>query len=102
MKKKQFNTKLLFQKTTIVSFNAMKKIHGGQLVNVDTVPISVDGLTCLTLLECQTQTKENQHTCFITCNDCPRPTTRPQSYDNNNCGTGDVTKTGCFETRHVC
>ncbi|MCH2195901.1 class I lanthipeptide [Kordia sp.] len=100
MKKKQFNTKLLFQKTTIVSFNAMKKIHGGQLVNVDTVPISVDGLTCLTLQDCQTQTKDNQHTCFITCNDCPRPT-RTDTVNSNGC-TGDVTRVGCFETRDVC
>ncbi|WP_298514002.1 hypothetical protein [uncultured Kordia sp.] len=98
MKKKQFTSKLQFQKTTIVSFKAMRSINGGQLVNVDTIPISVNGLTCETLLACNT--KDNQHTC-VTCDNtgCPRPT---RTTESDQCGTGDVTRTGCFETRHVC
>lgn len=73
MKKKQFTSKLQFQKTTIISFNSMKNIVGGALQHSDTVPISNNTLVCLTFSGCHTQ--NNEQTC-LSCADteCTRPT----------------------------
>ncbi len=94
MKKKQFTSKLQFQKTTVVSFEAMENIVAGALVNTDTIPIPISGLACLTLLECHTQ--DDRHTC-LSCADteCSRPTTRTDQTDY--CGAD--TKIGCLDTR---
>ncbi|PTX61132.1 hypothetical protein C8N46_105289 [Kordia periserrulae] len=95
MKKKQILSKLQLQKTTIVSFKAMKTIMGKSLVNVDTIPISVDGVTCVTLTDCRTQ--DGQYTCMsCTGDECTRPTTR--TGDSHDCGAND-TKENCLDTR---
>lgn len=99
MKKKQFTSKLQFQKTTIVSFKAMKNIKGGNLVNVNTILVSVNGYTCIgtTLLNCHTY--DDKQTCIsCTDNECTRPTTRPTT-TSVDCGAGDDTKIGCLDTR---
>lgn len=96
MKKKQILSKFQFQKTTIVSFKAMNNIMGRALVNVDTIPISVSRVTCVTLADCQT--RDGQQTCIsCTGGECTRPTTRTNQTDY--CDTGNDTKEGCLETR---
>ena len=96
MKKKQFTSKLQFQKTTVVSFEAMEKIVAGALVNTDTEPISNNTLVCLTFTVCHTQ--DNGQTCLsCTETECTRPTNTGQS-PTDYCGTLD-TKIGCLDTR---
>ncbi|MEM6718736.1 MAG: hypothetical protein AAF611_05465 [Bacteroidota bacterium] len=98
MKKKQITSKLHFQKTTVVSFNTMKNIVGGTMVDVNTEPITQKGVACVTVVnDCQTQTLEGAQTC-ITCTgtDCDHPTTRTVNTDG--CNNPDVTKRNCVAT----
>jgi hypothetical protein len=96
MKKKQILSKFQFQKTTIVSFKAMNNIMGRSLVNVDTIPISVSRVTCVTLADCQT--RDGQQTCIsCTGGECTRPT-NTGSKVTDFCGAND-TKENCLETR---
>ncbi|WP_162820121.1 hypothetical protein [Kordia sp. SMS9] len=95
MKKKQIISKLKFQKTTVVSFNAMKNIIGRSLVNVDTEPITITSIACPTELECHTQ--DNKQTCLSCTNtECTRPTTTANG-NTDYCGTG--TFRDCLDTR---
>ncbi|MBC8756011.1 hypothetical protein H2O64_15140 [Kordia sp. YSTF-M3] len=91
MKKREFTSKLQFQKTTVVSFNKMLNVKGGTLQNVDTRVVSLDGYMCLTGA-CVTDSP----TTAID-NTCPPPTTRTDT-DTIYCGI-DVTKIDCLETR---
>ncbi|MGH1387723.1 class I lanthipeptide [Kordia sp.] len=95
MKKKQFTSKLQFQKTTVVSFEAMENIVAGALVNTDTIPISNNILVCLTFTVCQTQ--DNGQTC-LSCTDteCTRPT-NTGSKITEFCGAD--TRVDCLDTR---
>jgi len=70
MKRKQITSKLNFKKTTIVSFQDMEQILGGGIVNTDTVPVSQQGVSCLTSANCNTyQGQATCVTCGDTCND---------------------------------
>ncbi|WP_420574573.1 class I lanthipeptide [Kordia sp.] len=89
MKKKEFSSKLQFQKTTVVSFNKMTNIIGGTIQNEDTRIVSVDGYTCLTD-RCGTNRCDNEtlnETCTSCNTSCTRPPTRSGVTDY--CGAAD-------------
>lgn len=70
---------------------------GRSLVNVDTIPISVSRVTCVTLADCQT--RDGQQTCIsCTGGECTRPTTTANG-NTDYCYNGNDTKEGCLETR---
>ena len=99
MKKKNFASKLQFQKTTVVSFNAMKNLKGGALINVNTQVLSGDGLLCVTELNCTTT--DTDPTISISDTQCPRPTTRSGVTDF--CGATDgETRKYCDITKLLC
>ncbi|MEM6687196.1 MAG: hypothetical protein AAF617_15550 [Bacteroidota bacterium] len=92
MKKKQIISKLKFQKTTIVSFKTLKNVIGKSFANVDTVAISINGVTCHSFVDCQT--RGDEHTC-LSCQDgeCTRPTNTGSKVTDFCGGTGNGTKT---------
>ncbi len=96
MKKKEFTSKLQFQKTTVVSFNSMLNLKGGTLQNVDTRVVSKDGYMCLT----EACVTDNPTTAID--NTCPPPTTRT---DQTNYCTGTTdggTRRGCGVSEIGC
>lgn len=98
MKKKEFLSKLKFQKTTIVSFDAIKSIKGGTLQGETTQIVSVDGFTCNstvcpTLIDCYTN--DGGQSCIsCTGTECTRPTNTDTS--------GSVHCVGNLPTQREC
>lgn len=98
MKKKQFTSKLQFQKTIVVSFNSMLNIKGGTLQNGDTRIVSVNGYMCITSV-----CVRNPMTAID--NTCPPPTTRTGGTNNTNCCIGTTvggTRLDCTVSNIKC
>ncbi|QHI36372.1 hypothetical protein IMCC3317_17340 [Kordia antarctica] len=98
MKKKNFTSKLQFQKTTVVSFNAMTNLKGGALQNVDTQVLSEDGFLCITGVVCTASQTDPVTSVDI---QCPRPTTRTGASDFCGGTVGD-TRLDCGASLLVC
>ncbi|WP_430412182.1 hypothetical protein [Kordia sp.] len=100
MKKKEFLSKLKFQKTTVVSFSIIRTLKGGTLQNTDTQIVSVDGFMCLTTVCIPNPTLDNA--CLSQDpTECSRPT------NSKTTGTafcyGDLpTKVDCGLTIKLC
>jgi len=100
MKKKQFTSKLQFQKTTVVSFSAMLNVKGGALQNIDTIVVLTDGPIPLSA-DCTPTIGGCAPTTAVD-NTCPPPTRETVSVF---CTTGDVnnyTRRNCDVTIIVC
>ena len=101
MKKKEFLSKLKFQKTTIVSFNKANNIKGGTMQGADTQVVSVDGFTCISIVNCTTTYTLDDMCLSQVQTVCTRPTnTRSDTgtiHCVNNNPTDDCNKTavGC-------
>lgn len=97
MKKKNFTSKLKFQKTTIVSFNMMTNLKGGALANADMQILSEDGFLCITGVICTISQTDTSPTTAVD-NTCPPPTNTGNGYTDF-CGTTDnaiMTKRNCI------
>ncbi|WP_046744993.1 hypothetical protein [Kordia zhangzhouensis] len=98
MKKKQFTSKLQFQKTTVVSFKAMGRVRGGAIQNGETIPLS-DPLTCGTR-DCLNETLYDTCACMsVETNVCTRPTNTQNGATDFCGGSDEPTKMDCLETR---
>jgi len=101
MKKKEFLSKLKFQKTTIVSFNTINTIKGGTLQGADTQIVSVDGFTCISIGCVPNPTLDNACLSQLV-TVCTRPT-NTKTDDTDFCVGNLPTKNECDTTlRTVC
>ncbi|WP_298422803.1 hypothetical protein [uncultured Kordia sp.] len=103
MKKKDFLSKLQFQKITVATFSSLKSLKGGTLQGPGTEIVSRNGFTCPSGVCVPIETQDDRCISIVPTM-CSRPTNTRTTDDSKFCGAtqGDESKIICTETQVIC